>query len=73
MYFVFIYENRRMTPVEIVLRRGMGGRGKMIEGINLRYIVSTCVTTIMDPLYNYYMPINFLKGQQASARVEKIK
>jgi hypothetical protein len=51
----------------------MGGRGKMIEGINLRYIVSTCVTTIMDPLYNYYMPINFLKGQQASARVEKIK
>jgi hypothetical protein len=25
VYFVFIYENRRMKPVEIVLRRG-GGR-----------------------------------------------
>jgi hypothetical protein len=22
MYFVFIYENRKMNPVEIVLRRG---------------------------------------------------
>jgi hypothetical protein len=30
MYFVFIYENRRMKPVEIALRRGRGrdGRGK---------------------------------------------
>jgi hypothetical protein len=24
MYFVSIYENRRMKPVEIVLRRGRG-------------------------------------------------
>jgi hypothetical protein len=35
MYFVFIYENRRMKPVEIVLRRGEGGRKRMMEGINL--------------------------------------
>jgi hypothetical protein len=26
MYFVFIYENRRIKPVEVVLR--MGGRGR---------------------------------------------
>jgi hypothetical protein len=26
MDFVFIYENRRTKPVEIVLRRGRGGR-----------------------------------------------
>jgi hypothetical protein len=26
IYFVFIYENRRMKPVEIVLRRGRGRR-----------------------------------------------
>jgi hypothetical protein len=26
MYFVFIFKNRRMKPVEIVLKRG--GRGK---------------------------------------------
>jgi hypothetical protein len=31
MYFVFIYENRRMKPVEIVLRRREGGRGRMTE------------------------------------------
>jgi hypothetical protein len=28
MYFVLIYENRRMKPVEIVLRRRKGGRGR---------------------------------------------
>jgi hypothetical protein len=26
MYFVFIYENRKMKPFEIVLRRREGGR-----------------------------------------------
>jgi hypothetical protein len=28
MYFVFIYENRRMKPIEIVLRRGEGKEGE---------------------------------------------
>jgi hypothetical protein len=28
MYFVFIYENRRMKPVEPVLRRGEGEEGE---------------------------------------------
>jgi hypothetical protein len=32
MYFVSIYENRRMKPVEIFLRRKEVGRGRMIEG-----------------------------------------
>jgi hypothetical protein len=31
MYFVSIYENRRMTPVEIVLRR-RGERARTMEG-----------------------------------------
>jgi hypothetical protein len=44
MYFVSIYENRRMKPVEIVLRRG--GRGRTMEGVNLRHIVSTINITM---------------------------
>jgi hypothetical protein len=28
LYFVPIYENRRMKPVEIILRRGKGGEGE---------------------------------------------
>jgi hypothetical protein len=28
MYFVFIYENRRMKSAEIVLRRGSGEKGE---------------------------------------------
>jgi hypothetical protein len=31
---VSIYENRKMTPVKIVLRRGGGGRGRMMEEVN---------------------------------------
>jgi hypothetical protein len=34
MNFVFIFENRRMKPDKIVLRREGGGR--MMEGVNLR-------------------------------------
>jgi hypothetical protein len=55
MYFVSIYENRRMKPVEIVLRRE-GGRGRTIEGVNPTkiyckhvckyYNVSPCITII---------------------------
>jgi hypothetical protein len=43
--------------VEIVLRRGKGERGRTMEGVNLRYIVSTCVNITMYPLYNNYMLI----------------
>jgi hypothetical protein len=51
MYFVFIYENRRMKPVVIVLRsRGRWG-GRIMEEVNLRYIVSTHVNIRM------YLPI----------------
>jgi hypothetical protein len=50
MCFVSIYENRRMKPVEIVLRsRGKEGKGRMMEEINLRYISSTYVNIIMYP------------------------
>jgi hypothetical protein len=44
MYFVFIYENRRMKLVEIVLRRG---KREMMEGINLIYIVNTYANITM--------------------------
>jgi hypothetical protein len=37
-YFVSIYENGRMKPVEIVLRSGGEERGRMMEGINLTMI-----------------------------------
>jgi hypothetical protein len=30
MYFIFIYENERMKPVEVVLRSGEWGRGRMM-------------------------------------------
>jgi hypothetical protein len=33
MYFVSIYENRRVKPVEIVLRRGERERGRTMEGV----------------------------------------
>jgi hypothetical protein len=38
MYFVFIYDNRRMKPVEIVLRRRGGKKERMMEGINVTMI-----------------------------------
>jgi hypothetical protein len=38
MNFIFIYENRRMVPVEIVLRRGEGGRSRIREKRNLSKI-----------------------------------
>jgi hypothetical protein len=34
MHFAYIYENRRMKPVEIVLRRKEGGREKTREEAN---------------------------------------
>jgi hypothetical protein len=39
---IFMYENRRMKSVGIALRYGRGERGRMLVGINLRYIVSIC-------------------------------
>jgi hypothetical protein len=38
VYFVFIYENKIMTPVEIVLRRGGGKEGRTMKRINLTKI-----------------------------------
>jgi hypothetical protein len=41
-----MYENRIMKPLEIVLRRG---KRRMMEGVNLRYILSTYVNVTMYP------------------------
>jgi hypothetical protein len=50
MYFEFMYENRRLKPVEIVLRiRADEGGGKTMEGVNLRYMVSTYVNMTVYP------------------------
>jgi hypothetical protein len=35
IYFVFIYENRRMKPGDIVLRREGGGGRRTREGVKL--------------------------------------
>jgi hypothetical protein len=37
MYFVFLYENRRMKPVEIVLRRREGKKRENDEGGKSNY------------------------------------
>jgi hypothetical protein len=34
IYFVSIYENRRMKPVENFLRRWQGRQGRMMEWVN---------------------------------------
>jgi hypothetical protein len=57
MYFVFTYGNRRMKSVEIVLRVWEGKGQKMMEGVNLRNIVSSYVNITMYSLYNNHMPI----------------
>jgi hypothetical protein len=56
MYFVSIHENRKMKPVEIVLRRVVGGRGRTMDTVNetkihLKHIckhhnVSPCTTIV---------------------------
>jgi hypothetical protein len=60
MYFVFIYENRRMNPDEIVLRSREGGRRRTMEGVNLRYIVSPYVNITMYPPVQILYANNFL-------------
>jgi hypothetical protein len=52
---VFLYENRTMKPVEIVLRRGERW-GRMMEGVNLRYFVNAYVNlTIYPPVQLLYV------------------
>jgi hypothetical protein len=53
-----IYENRRMKSLEIILRRGRDGSKKMMEGINLGYIVITYVNITIYP------PIQILYGNK---------
>jgi hypothetical protein len=63
MYFVSVYENRRMKPVEIVLRREReeGEKRRTVEEINLRYIVSTYVNIKMYPPVQLLYVKNFFK------------
>jgi hypothetical protein len=61
MDFVFMYENRRMKPIEIVLRRCCKGKGRMMEGINLRNIVSAHINITIYSFVQCYMLINLKK------------
>jgi phosphotransferase system glucose/maltose/N-acetylglucosamine-specific IIC component len=44
--FYIHYENRRMKPIKIVLRKGGGSK---MEWVNLRYIITTYVNITMYP------------------------
>jgi hypothetical protein len=60
VYFVSVYENRRIKPVEIVLRRGE--RRRSTEGVNQTKIYCKHICKItMSPPYSYYTLIKFLK------------
>jgi hypothetical protein len=56
VYFVSIYENRKMNPTEIVLKRDEGKEGEQWrEQIQLRYILNTYVNiTMYSPLQLLY-------------------
>jgi hypothetical protein len=58
MCFVSIYEDRTGNLLKL-FQEGEGSRGRMTEGVNLRYIVSTYVNITIFPLLNYYMLIKF--------------
>jgi hypothetical protein len=47
-----------MKPAEIVLKWATEERERMMEGVNLGYIISTYVNITMYPLHNYYMLSN---------------
>jgi hypothetical protein len=54
-------KNETCIPVKIALRKGEGGRGRTMEGVNLRYVVSTYVNIIMyPPIQLLYANKNFL-------------
>jgi hypothetical protein len=59
MYFVFIYENRKIHPVEIVLQRREGRKGRMMERVNLKYMVSTHINITV------YLPVQLLYASKA--------
>jgi hypothetical protein len=67
MYFVFKYENRRMKPVKIFLRRGKGRRGRTMQGVNLRYVVSTYANIPR------YLPVQLLYANKIFKKVKKKK
>jgi hypothetical protein len=68
MYFVVIYENRRMKPVEIVLRREEEGRRRM-EEVNLRYIINTYINITVYPLVQLlYSNKNFLISRKGKKK-----
>jgi hypothetical protein len=63
MYFVSLYENRRMKPLEIVLRRGETGKRENDGGVN----VSTYVNITM------YLPVQLLYANKILKRKKEKK
>jgi hypothetical protein len=58
MYFVYVYENRTLKPVEILLRKGRrrGGRGEGVA-VMKTYCKHIWKYHNVSFLYNYYMLI----------------
>jgi hypothetical protein len=55
MYFISIYENRRMKPADIALRKGEGGKGRTTEGVNLTKVYCKDMVNI-----TMYSPVQLL-------------
>jgi hypothetical protein len=66
MYFVFMYENRTMKPVKIVLRREGRGMRKNHKGVSLikTYSKHICKCHNVSSLYNYSMLIKKTESQK---------
>jgi hypothetical protein len=69
MYFLSIFENIRMKPIEIVLRRGEKGRGRMMEGVNLTKIhcKHICKYHNISPVQLLYANKSFKKNTRQGA------
>jgi hypothetical protein len=61
--FCIMYEDRKMKPIEVVLRRGKGWWGWTMEQMKLIkiYCKHICKCHNISPLYNYYILIKYFK------------
>jgi hypothetical protein len=47
-----MYKNGKMRTAETILRMGKAGQKTMMQGVNLKYIVSTFINVTMYTQYN---------------------
>jgi hypothetical protein len=63
LYFVCLYEKKRMKPVEIVLRKGKERRGRTTEWVNL---AKTCCKHLCK--ITMYPPVQLLYANKKQSR-----